>query len=89
MKQVIPDVYNTEPTLYTINLRHVDWFVQLAPYLMWWHSHANFITTSSLVDVDGDMTPNYMEWYENITRHFITRGGAHTVKQYVFQVQNF
>lgn len=89
MKQLIPEVCNTEPRLHTIDLRHADWSIHLGHYLVRWHSRANFIAASSPIDADGDMAPDYMDWYENITRRFITREGASYGQAVRFQFQVF
>lgn len=76
MKQFIPENCDTEQKLHAIDLRNQHWRSQIEPYILRWFARREFIVFGAPVDSHGDTAPDYMPWYLNITRRYITREGA-------------
>jgi len=77
LKQYIPSECNTELLLHDIDLRTADWSEKIAHLVVRWHYRRRFIAVGVLVgQFDRDATQDYILWYNNITRRYITRPGA-------------
>ena len=77
LKQNIPSVCNTEPLLHNIDLRVTDWSDRVAHLVVRWQSRRRFMAIGvSIQQFDMDVTQEYIHWYNNITRLYITRPGA-------------
>lgn len=76
LKQGIPEECNTELKLHAIDLRSQNWRSLVEPSILRWRARRDYIVFNEPIDALGDTTPEYMPWYFNITRRYITREGA-------------
>ncbi|KAA0047926.1 mediator of RNA polymerase II transcription subunit 12-like isoform X1 [Cucumis melo var. makuwa] len=77
IQQVVPRDCNTEPLLHNIDLRSSDWSDRVAYLVMQWHNRRRFTTTEPPIEqFDMYVTQEYIHWYKNITKLYITQLGA-------------
>uniref|UniRef100_A0A9I9E861 Aminotransferase-like plant mobile domain-containing protein n=1 Tax=Cucumis melo TaxID=3656 RepID=A0A9I9E861_CUCME len=77
IQQVVPCDCNTEPLLHNIDLRTTDWSDRVAHLVMRWHNRRRFTATGPPIEqFDMDVTQEYINWYKNISKLYITQPGA-------------
>ncbi|XP_050938887.1 serine/threonine-protein phosphatase 7 long form homolog isoform X2 [Cucumis melo] len=77
IQQAVPCDCNTEPLLHNIDLRTADWSDRVAHLVMRWHNRRRFTATGPPIEqFDMDVTQEYINWYKNISKLYITQPGA-------------
>ncbi|KAA0062960.1 serine/threonine-protein phosphatase 7 long form-like protein [Cucumis melo var. makuwa] len=77
IQQVVPRGCNTEPLLHDIDLRTADSLDRVIHLVMRWLNLRRFIATGPPVEqFDMDVTQEYIHWYKNIIRLYITPTGS-------------
>ncbi|XP_050945474.1 uncharacterized protein LOC127150827 [Cucumis melo] len=77
IQQAVPRDCNTEPLLHNIDLRTADWSDRVAHLVMRWHNRRRFTATGPPIEqFDMDVTQEYIHWYKNVSKLYITQPGA-------------
>ncbi|XP_050946586.1 serine/threonine-protein phosphatase 7 long form homolog [Cucumis melo] len=77
IQQAVPRDCNTEPLLHNIDLRTADWSDRVAHLVMRWHNRRRFTATGPPIEqFYMDVTQEYIHWYKNISKLYITQPGA-------------
>uniref|UniRef100_A0A9I9EH60 Aminotransferase-like plant mobile domain-containing protein n=1 Tax=Cucumis melo TaxID=3656 RepID=A0A9I9EH60_CUCME len=73
----VPRDCNTKPLLHNIDLRTADWSDRVAHLVMRWHNRRRFTATGPPIELfDMNVTQEYIHWYKNISKLYITQPGA-------------
>ena len=75
LKQNIPSICNTEPLLHNIDLRVTYWSDRVT-HLVVDDNLVEDLWRVSIQQFDMDVTQEYIHWYNNIMKLYITRPGA-------------